>query len=292
MMQPSPIRRLLRRLDKTWASIFSLDQWVIMTALDADFRSLRWPAFRPLVPDKDRYWGDPFILQRGGKYYVFVEEKIYAMGRGHIACLILDGGGRFLERRVVLERDYHLSYPFLFEHRGETYMLPETAANGTIEAFRCTGFPEEWEHARTLMQGLYAVDATLLKGPDRYWLFANVKDPGGSSLDALHLFWANDPLSDSWTPHPKNPVVRDIASARPAGAIITQGSELFRPAQDSTRRYGYALKFNRIMTLNEEDYAEQTVAVFNPDGRRTRATHTFNQAGGLTVIDAVVRRPR
>ena len=52
------------------------------------------------------------------------------------------------------------------------------------------------------------------------WLFTNVKDEGGSSLNALHVYWAESPLSETWHPHPANPVVRDIGSARPAGRIF------------------------------------------------------------------------
>ena len=283
---------MARKLDKTLASPFFIDQWVVMTGRGLDYASLQWRALQPLIPGKDRYWGDPFVMQRGGRYYVFVEEKLYTAGRGHIACLTLDADGRLLEQHVVLERPYHLSYPFVFEHQGQVFMLPETAANRTLELYRCTQFPGQWELLKTLMTDVYAVDATLLEQQGKTWLFANVKETGRSSLNALYLFWAESPLANSWTPHPRNPVVRDIASARPAGRVFMQDGQLIRPSQDSSSRYGYALKFNRIMKLNEREYQEETVAAFTPSGGKIRATHTFNQAGGLTVIDAVIRRPK
>jgi hypothetical protein len=292
MMRPHWFQRIARKLDKTLASVFFLDQWVIMTAHDMDYESLHWPGLTALVPPKDRYWGDPFVIRKTDRYYVFIEEKLYATGRGHIACLTLSAAGVLLDRQLVLERGYHMSYPFLFEHEGELYMMPETAANRTVETYRCARFPDRWEFCKTLMRDLYAVDATLLQHGRRYWLFANLREPGGSSLNALHLFWAQSPLADLWTPHPRNPVVRDIASARPAGKIFLEEGQLIRPAQDSSRRYGGSLRFNRITTLTEEDYGEETVAVFAPGGGGVRATHTFNQAGGLTVIDAVLRRPK
>jgi hypothetical protein len=285
-------QRLIRKLDKTLASAFYIDQWVIMTAQGMPYDSLRWRGLSPLIPDKDRYWGDPFAIQRGRLYYVFIEEKLYGTGRGHIACLTLDAAGKLLSHQVVLERDYHLSYPFIFEYGGQLYMMPESAANSTIELYRCARFPERWEPAAVLMRDIYAVDATLLAHEGRYWLFTNVREPGGSSLNALHLFWARSPLDGSWTPHARNPIVADLASARPAGNLFLKDGQLIRPCQDSSRRYGGALKFNRVMLLNETEYEEEPVAEFRPQGGRIRATHTFNRAGGLTVIDAVVRRPR
>lgn len=290
MRRPSFFQRAARRIDKTLSSLFFIDQWVIMTAQGMSFDSLEWSAFQPLLPGKDRYWGDPFVMAREDRYYVFIEEKIYATGRGRIACLTLDRQGRLLSTQVVLERRYHLSYPFLFEQGGETFMIPETAGNRSIELYRCIHFPEQWEFVKTMSSDIYAVDTTLLKHEDKVWLFANVKEEGGSSLDALHLFYADSLFADKWTPHPNNPVVKDIRSARPAGCIFRHEGRLIRPSQDSFRRYGDSLKFNHILKLNASEYVETTLSTFTPGGGRMLATHTFNQAGELTVIDAIIRR--
>jgi hypothetical protein len=171
------------------------------------------------------------------------------------------------------------------------YMLPETADHRTVEVYRCTHFPDRWELAKTLMTDIYAVDATLLEYQNKFWLFTNVKSGEGSSLNALHLFYAENPLSDSWAPHPLNPVVRIIESARPAGRIFSKNGKLIRPSQDSSKRYGYALKFNRIVKLNESEYEEVTETSFMPR-RKFLATHTFNQSGDLTAIDAIIRRKK
>ncbi len=290
MTRSAFVQRLLRKIDKTLLSFFFLDQWVIMTGKKISHDSLEWPALRPLIPDKDRYWADPFVVEKDNRYYVFIEEKILATGLGRIVCLTLDEDGGLLSNQVILERPYHLSYPFIFEHQDEMYMLPETAANRTLELYRCLHFPDQWQFVKTLMTDICAVDATLLEYDKKWWLFANVKGGGGSSLDALHLFYADSPLADRWAAHPLNPIIKDIGSARPAGRIFIQDERLIRPSQDSSRRYGFALKFNRIEKLNEEEYKETNVSSFFPKGGKILATHTFNQAGDFTVIDAIIRR--
>jgi len=283
--------RLLRRLNKDISSFFFLDQWVILTAKSAEHDSLQWSRFHSIIPEKDRYWGDPFVVVRGNQYYVFIEEKIYATRRGQIACLALDREGQLQSRQVVLERPYHLSYPFIFEHRGETYMLPETAQNHTLEVYRCVRFPDQWEFVTTLMTDIYAVDATLFEYKKKWWLFANVKEDGGSSLDALHLFFSDDLFSNHWIAHPRNPIVHDVHSARPAGRIFVQDGKLIRPSQDNSRRYGYAIRFNRIVKLNETEYEEIPATSFEPPHRgRILATHTFNKTNDFVVIDAIIRR--
>ncbi|GAB4420227.1 MAG: hypothetical protein Kow002_08480 [Anaerolineales bacterium] len=291
-LQSIMIKRIIRRLNKEFAKLFFLDQWVIMIAPRTEPETFQWSASRPIVPPPNRYWADPFVVQRDDRYYVFIEEKIYARGRGHIACLNLDVEGNLLSTQAVLERPYHLSYPFLFEHKGELYMLPETAENRTLELYRCARFPDRWEYVQTLMQKIYAVDATLLEHAGKWWLFANIKEgENASSLDRLFLFYADSPLTKAWTPHPQNPVVNGIKSSRPAGRILARTDGLIRPSQDSSRRYGYALNFNRITKLSTTAYEETRIARIAPPRRsKVLAVHTYSEAGELSIVDAVVRR--
>ncbi|MEW6402295.1 MAG: hypothetical protein AB1649_10875 [Chloroflexota bacterium] len=283
--------RAWRKLNKTVSSFLFLDQWVILVGRNVDYESPSWQDFRPLLPASDRYWADPFVLARSENYYVFIEEKIYQTGRGRIACLTLDKDGNLLSNQTVLERPYHLSYPFIFEYNGKMYMLPETAQNRTLELYRCTRFPDQWEFAKTLMSDIYMVDATLLERNGKWWLFANIKTEGGTSHDKLYLFSANHPLAEVWEPHPRNPIIADIHGARPAGRIFEVDGELIRPSQDCSRRYGYALNFNRITMLDGLNYDEVRHSVFQPpDGGKVLAIHTWNADGGMTVSDAVIRR--
>jgi hypothetical protein len=141
------------------------------------------------------------------------------------------------------------------------------------------------------MNDIYATDATLLEHGGKWWLFANVKTEGGSSLDELHLYSSNSPISTDWSPHPKNPVIKDIHSARPAGHIYKDGEKLIRPSQDSSKRYGYALNFNEITIIDTINYEEKMVTRFVPPERsKILAIHTWNTAKGLQTSDAVIRR--
>jgi len=282
---------LLFRIWKRVRSYFFLDQWTVLITPSTGYKSLSWADFKPLIPPPDLSWADPFIWVQENRYYVFIEELLYSTNRGRIVCLTLDGELNILSNQVVLERPYHLSYPFLFEHEGQLYMIPETAENNRIELYCCTHFPDQWEFSKTLINNVYAVDATLLKTEDKWWLFANIKEEGASSWDTLHLYYADHPLSGQWTPHSLNPIVKDIHSARPAGHIFLHESNLIRPSQDCSVRYGYATNFNRIVTLTEAKYSEVCEQTFKPpDKSKVLAIHTFNDVAGLTVIDAKQRR--
>jgi len=290
-MNPSFISHFLSRIWKKIRSFFFLDQWIVLVAPSSGYRALAWENFKPLIPPLDRFWADPFIWVRENGYYVFIEELLYSTHRGRIACLTLDKNLDVTSNQVVLEQPYHLSYPFLFEHAGQLYMIPETGKNNRVELYRCIHFPNQWEFEKTLISNICALDTTLLEAHGRWWLFANIQEKGGSSWDTLHLYYSDHPLSDHWMPHPLNPIVRDLHSARPAGRIFSDNGRLIRPSQDCSIRYGYAINFNQIVKLTETDYVETCEQTFKPMRKSSiQATHTYNDMAGVMVIDAIRRR--
>jgi hypothetical protein len=246
------------------------------------------------MPPRDRYFADPHVIRRNDAYYVFLEEYSYEKAKGHISVIRIDADGRYGEAIKVLERPYHLSYPFVFEHAGELYMVPESMTNRAVELYRCVEFPTRWEFVRNLLQDVWAVDSTLLYHAGKWWLFANLlENAGGSTSEELFVFYTDCFLSGAWTAHPLNPVVSDVTRARPAGAIQQRGGKLYRPSQDCSVRYGYAIRINEIAALSTEEYAEREVESIEPDwGNNLLGTHTLAYADGLTVVDALLVRAK
>lgn len=245
-----------------------------------------------IVPPKDREWADPFPVAVGDRRFVFIEEYLYAQGKGHISVIELDGRGGWQSPVPVLERDYHLSYPFIFEWRGEFFLVPETSQNETVEVYRCVSFPLEWELCKVVMQGVRVADSTLMEVSGRWWMFANLAVDGARNWDELHVFHAPSPLGP-WVAHRRNPVKSDVRSARPAGRLFESGGELYRPAQDCSERYGYAVSVQRVIRLDPWEYREEEVERILP--RQIPGAigiHTLNRVGNLTVLDALVRVPR
>ncbi len=184
----------------------------------------------------------------------------------------------------MLERDHHLSYPFVFEHEGAIYMLPETGEAGRIELYRAVEFPDHWTLDRVLLDGLTAVDATLHAEDGVLWLFAHViegpEDPG-----QLWLFTAPS-LDAEWRPHPQNPIVTDWGSARPAGRLYRRAGALIRPSQDCSRRYGGAVILNRVDVLSPEEYRESPLDRIEPNWMPgIDGTHTYTFDSRYACLD-------
>jgi hypothetical protein len=87
---------------------------------------------------------------------------------------------------------------------------------------------------------------------------------GASTCDELFLFFADDPLTDSWKERPKRPMVSDASWSRPAGRIFESQGQLYRSAQDCLKSYGYGLRMNRILHLTETEYDEEGDATGAP----------------------------
>ncbi|HEY7650915.1 MAG TPA: hypothetical protein VID04_18100 [Methylomirabilota bacterium] len=267
-------------------------QWAVGFKLGTDTNSLfSVPRdFTIIEPPPDRFWADPFVVRAKDSYFIFLEELLHATNRGHLSVVEVDGRGRPGPMTRILEKAYHLSYPFVFEHAGQIYMLPETSGNGTIEVYRATRFPYQWERHAVLMEGLTAVDTTLVEIDGRWWMFTTTGVKDAPLEEELHVFYASSPFGP-WRPHQRNPVISDCRRGRQAGRIFQHRGSFYRPAQESTRSRGYGLSINRITRLTPDDYGEEPVLRIRPGGR-IRGIHTLNHASGMTVIDLNLKTRR
>ena len=277
--------RLMQKVDRRLYE----EKWTLLYQRGGDIEQL--DQYTELRPPISMFWADPHLVRHSSGDHVFFEEASVETGHGSIAVLRLDESGACGEPRTVLKQPYHLSYPFIFEHREQLYMIVESAENSTIEVYRCIAFPYDWEFECNLMENLSAYDATLLQHNDLWWLFANVGEhQGASTCDELCLFYSDDPLAGNWRPHPRNPIISDIRRARPAGKIIVKDGQLLRPSQNSSVRYGYGLNINEIQKLTTTDYEERILSRIEPgESRSIKGVHTITTDGDLTLIDAFIR---
>lgn len=244
--------------------------------------------YTSLIPSGDRFWADPFVIRKDKKTWVFIEELMFATNKGHISVLELDEQGKLMGTSKILEKDYHMSYPFVFEYNHQYYMIPETSENRTVQLYQCEQFPDRWKFVMNLMENRPAMDTTVFFHNNRWWLFtaANESSRFPEYLE-LFLYYSNDIFTTNWTPHPANPIVSDIRNARPAGRVFIQDNKIYRPSQDCSGLYGKAYHVNQITNLSETSYNEiiisRTEADWDP---RLKGTHTFNFDKDILVTDA------
>jgi hypothetical protein len=290
-----PLRKTPSFIVSSIAVFKQLIKWVKIKANNLNFAKSRWVIgyseqkgldislhrFKYLIPPKDMFWADPFVITHNTKTFLFFEESPL-IGKGHIAMLEYHNKS-FDHHKIVLNEKFHLSYPFVFEHDGDLLMIPETKSISEIRLYKFNN--STFEYQRTLIHNIDAVDATLYFYSGKYWLFCAVASHPRSMANELHIYYA-DNLVDEFVAHKMNPVKIDVVSSRPAGNIISMNGKLIRPAQDGSKTYGYAIHFMHIIRLSETEYEEEVLDHITPTWRKDlTAVHTFNQNEKITVID-------
>jgi hypothetical protein len=276
-------RKLLHHLrgEPKWFICFRRNR-TQFTSVQPQFRS---EGFTP-VPNPDHStFADPFVFERDGKIYLFVEEIVTATGRGHFsACQIQPGGISAFEK--VLEKPWHLSYPCLIECEGDVFMIPENGANMTLDLYRAESFPHGWRLEKRIHEGIALVDTTPFHYGGVWYFFTTTVDVVTGRRLETWLFYS-DRLDGDWHYHPANPICSDIRRARSAGHLFRREDKLFRPAQDCSIRYGYAIVLNWVRKLTTTEYEEEVEEVILPNWMPGLfATHTLNSVADVEVIDA------
>ncbi len=241
-----------------------------------------------LQPPKGRFFADPFVYTRDEHPYIFFEDYDFNSRKGTIAVATYEDGA-FRLLGTALNLPYHLSFPYIFEYEGVTYMVPETCGNRSIELWKCTEFPLKWELDMTLMTDVSAVDTIIFKRGEYWWLLTNIdRTDGQNHCDELFAFFADSPRSTQWTPHACNPIVRNPMRARNAGIVVSPAGEVIRCAQyQGFCHYGKGVSLNRIEELSPSTYVETDGEIHYASFLRKRhaSMHHWHHQGGHTVFD-------
>lgn len=286
---PLLVRRSLRRLRRRPM----IEHWRLAIRCGAQLDpglegQANLSGFRFVESPRGRFYADPFLFEHLGKTWLFFEDCDYAADRGRISCAEVRNG-ELTPPMPALERPYHLSYPCVFRLGNQIYLVPESVANGTVDLYRCTRFPDQWEIEKELLRER-AVDTTVWVENGLCWFFVTLQEPRGFGTQ-LWLFYATDVAGD-WSSHPANPISTDVRNSRGAGAIFRRNGKLFRPSQDCGRHYGFSLTLNEILVLDRGRYEERPCVTLTPNwAPRLVATHTYSHAGQVEVIDACARLP-
>ncbi len=243
-------------------------------------------------PGPWRYLADPFAVMRDEHLHVFVEAFDYRTKRAvieqhRLRCADL----QWVDQAVVLSRECHLSYPFVFEHAGSTYMVPESHQAGEVVLYQAQD-PQmrRWERVGTLMSGQAYADASLIEHAGAWWMFYTIVGPGKRDQRELHV--ARSPsLLGPWQAHEHNPIVNDARHARPAGRpyVDARSGHVLVPVQDCSQTYGGATRLLRFGALASGRVTYRVVpgqfTAENVCDSHQQGLHTLSGCGPYTLFD-------
>lgn len=207
-------------------------------------------------PDAEvNFVADPFAVFHNDMWFLFYEVMMVGSRRGKI---FVSRSRDLIEWDIgvmVLEEEFHLSYPHIVKENGDYYMVPETFECGEIRLYKCMEFPNKWKF-QNVMLPMSCVDSTLIKKDNTWYLFTCDRP---HSHDRLRLFYS-EKLSGDWLEHPASPLYEDDPKrSRPAGKIIETEGRYFRFAQVCRPFYGHSVNAFEITLLNTQEYKEAEV---------------------------------
>jgi Glycosyl hydrolases family 43 len=200
---------------------------------------------------KASFVADPFMLIVNSTYYMFFEVFNEDSRQGDIGLAISNDGKKWIYQKIVLDEPFHLSYPYVFIHEGNYYMIPESHKDSTIRLYVARKFPEKWEYSGNLLSGSDFVDPSILRHNGKWWIFVSSR-----TNDILRLYYS-DRLTGPWIEHSKSPIIqKDVTKARPGGRIIKVDNKIYRISQNDYPRYGTNVNAFEIIELNIKLYQE------------------------------------
>lgn len=243
-----------------------------------------------VINNTGKYWfADPLLFSDCGKTWLFVEAFNKDAHKGEIGYFEIVNG-EAVNFKMVIETPTHMSYPFVFKHNNDYYMIPETGAARQIVLYRAKQFPDEWIVDTVLLEGMVFRDSTIIRGDNGMFRMISYENSGSNRfnmkniLTVFQLDMNNKKLlkESCFTDYDK--------TNRPAGPCFIYEGKQYRVSQKCNRAYGEAMYVYENVGdgLFKNDIRKNVFDGSNvvlPYKGKVVLTHTYSQAGGYEVID-------
>lgn len=208
---------------------------------------------------------DPFLFVHQNRLFLFFEEMLFERGLGVIKMTSTKDLAHWTDPvQITNEPSTHFSYPYVFENKGEIYMMPETGCDHNIRLYRAldntlTKFIQD----KIILQRnepkeinsitFDFADSCIFPHNSKYYLFTSIFKDNEYSL----LLYISDNFDGEYTLHPCSPIAIGNDIARCGGSIIGWNDMILRPCQDCTAVYGGQLHLMQIKELTPTTYVEE-----------------------------------
>ena len=278
----SKILNRLHRIKKHWQKKYGYWGIAIRKGNIGDILIDRDRPFTALKNGLSWWVADPFVFEYDSHVYLFAEFFSYWRLRGEIAVTEIVNG-KIKRWKSIIREPFHMSYPFVFSHNDEIYMIPETNKAGVVRLYRCVSFPYKWEFLRNIADNEKWVDTTLFSHSKLLYGFTRAhNDP-----DEDFFLEFDNRLNLTQCNRIKKPDNEDT-SYRCGGYLFKIENYYVHPCQNETKGYGSGLVFRYLddCSLNEVDSARiYPESIVIDQAEEYIGIHTYSSASGYEVID-------
>ncbi len=237
--------------------------------------------FTTVLPSSRYNYADPFMVEYDGNTAIFVELMDFSYGWGTIGVFEIKNGAISKVKEIIRE-DNHMSFPNVFLHDKELYMIPETHGANNIHMYKCVCFPFDWKYYDVLLNDVQIVDCSVIE------LLSTTYVVGYDvSINSSRVFKLNWELLKLEEIYPQG----NYCHERPGGNFFFKNGMLKRVIQDCTLAYGDYIKIYTVEKIDDlffeekkdydikvNDYQFDIKKIFNH-------THHYTQSEQYEVID-------
>lgn len=243
--------------------------------------------------DKDYWYADPILYWREGKIYVFCEMYNRKKCKAGIAVSEVDEDDNLLRPQMIIEEEFHMSFPFVFNYNGVDYMIPETVETGKIKFYKSVRFPHEWElDCEIDMED--CCDCVVVNEADKYHLITskiNRINPLQTKNEIYSLYRSGGKFNIEKIKYVFSNEDEYSYIGRNAGPIFKLDGRWYHPVQISAPyQYGKGIRFDEVIKNNEvffcegESYLSDQFRIRNFK-RKLLGVHTYGLSEQIEIID-------
>jgi hypothetical protein len=192
--------------------------------------------------DSTVFLADPFFIKEKDTFYLFFEHQ-KTKTNADIGLLTSIDGENYEYKGTVLTQKFHLSYPQVFKHKNDFYMVPESKQANSILLYKSHHFPFDWRVCDTLVSNVRLADPSIYLSDSLNIIVASDKN--------MNMFmYQADSLFGKWKLH-KKPIAFMGTEARAGGRFFADKKGLILPVQNCTYGYGFGISLYRFSFKNE-----------------------------------------
>jgi hypothetical protein len=275
---------VLDAMKTLYRKLFELEQWRIgvvdQTLAEVFQRGIRSEQVTWFPCHQYDFVADPFLFSLKGKPYLACEIFNYFSAKGKLRCYDLNGQEYPFFDEVNRVKG-HKSYPLVFEHDGEIYLIPETSDLNAVSLYQFDDQKQRFIWQRHLIEGKDFVDTSIVQEDGYWYLFtSSAQDPYTQRL------FVSEALTGVFSEHPQSPICCHRLGGRNGGAILRDHHQLYRFGQNGVGGYGKSLLVIKIERLTPTQYQESVVRELTGVSPYADGLHTFAYSGEHMVVDA------